>query len=151
MAKSKGAQDFINFILPYARTASKTSGVPVSVIIAQVGNETGWGTSSAWTQSYNPAGIGMTGAPGAGMRYKSPEQGMADYAQKLMGHGEAGQEGVMRAVASGANAFDIALALEQSPWAAGHYGGHGLENIMATYNLTQYDMSGGSKKPRGAT
>ena len=54
-----------------------------------------------------------------------------DYANKLMGVGEAGQERFVADVRAGASVDTLLKDLEASPWAAGHYGGTGLTNAAA--------------------
>jgi Mannosyl-glycoprotein endo-beta-N-acetylglucosaminidase len=122
--------DYINQILPAVLAESARTGIPPEVFIVQSGVETGWGTSGWWRNQKNPAGIGVTGAAGAGQGYPSVAAAFDDYANKLLGKGEAGQEQFASDVAAHASTVTLLQDLEQSPWAAGHYGGHGLE---ATY------------------
>lgn len=138
-APSKNMQQFINEILPFAQEQSRRTGIPVSVFLAQSGNETGWGTSSAWTKHLNPAGIDITGPGVAGGSYPNIAAAFQAYANRLSGIGERGQGPFMSLVKQHAPVPSILKALEQSPWAAGHYGGNGLENIYKNYNLGKYD------------
>jgi Mannosyl-glycoprotein endo-beta-N-acetylglucosaminidase len=122
--------DYINQILPAVLAESARTGIPPEVFIVQSGVETGWGTSGWWRNQKNPAGIGVTGAAGAGQGYPTVAAAFDDYANKLLGNGEAGQEQFASDVAAHASTVTLLQDLEQAPWAAGHYGGHGLE---ATY------------------
>lgn len=133
---------FIATEYPFAVRESKRTGIPVSVFLAQSADETGWGTSEWFTKDNNPAGIGVTGAAGAGHSFASLSAAFVDYANKLLGHGEAGQEKFAADVSAGADPVTLLRDLEASPWAAGHYGGNGLENIFAANNLGQYDLPG---------
>jgi hypothetical protein len=142
------AQGFIGEVLPYAATESARTGIPISVMLAQSGVETGWGTSGWWHNQHNPAGIGVTGKPGAGNAYPDIGTGWRDYADHLLGIGEAGQGPFVADLRQGADAPALLRDLEASPWAAGHYGGHGLENAYAQFNLGQYDTPGNA--PPGA-
>lgn len=56
------SQEFIQEIYPYARKASKESGIPTSVIIAQAGLESGWGKSTLAQKFKNLFGIKGKGA-----------------------------------------------------------------------------------------
>lgn len=128
LAPSASRDAFIQEILPYAEAESKRTGIPPEVFIVQSGLETGWGTSGWWRNNKNPAGIGVTGAPGAGNTYADLGSAFHDYADKLLGHGEAGQEQFAAAVKQGASPEQLLSLLQQSPWAAGQYGGNGLTN-----------------------
>lgn len=117
---------YANLVMPYALKQQQRTGIPAEVFIIQSGVETGWGTSR-WFRSYNnPAGIGVTGAPGAGYHFASLDEGFAAYADKLMGHGEAGQGQFVADVRAGAPTTTLLTDLQNSPWAAGHYGYHSL-------------------------
>jgi Mannosyl-glycoprotein endo-beta-N-acetylglucosaminidase len=123
---------YINQILPAVLSESARTGIPPEVFIVQSGVETGWGTSDWWTQNRNPAGIGVTGVPGAGNTYPSIAAAFDDYANKLLGHGEAGQQQFAADVAGHASASTLLSDLEAAPWAAGHYGGTGLNDTYAS-------------------
>ncbi len=127
---SQSQQAYISEIRPFAEAESKRTGIPAEVMIVQSGLETGWGTSGWWTNNRNPAGIGVTGAAGAGNSYPDLATAFHDYAEKLLGHGEAGQEKFAADVAAGASSEQLLADIQQSPWAAGHYGGNGL---VSTY------------------
>jgi len=133
---------FIATELPYAQSEQARTGIPVSVFLAQSADETGWGTSSWFLQHNNPAGIGVTGAPGKGNTYSSLAAAFDDYANKLLGQGEAGQQQFAADVAGGAAPLTLLRDLEASPWAAGHYGGNGLESIWQANDLGAYDQPG---------
>jgi Mannosyl-glycoprotein endo-beta-N-acetylglucosaminidase len=130
---------YIATVLPYARIESLRTGIPVSVMLAQSGVETGWGTSNWFREHLNPAGIGVTGAPGAGATYRTLAEAFRDYANKLLGIGEAGQAQFAADVQRGADDPTLLRDLERSPWAAGHYGGSGLERTWSTLGLGTYD------------
>jgi mannosyl-glycoprotein endo-beta-N-acetylglucosaminidase len=124
---------FIAEILPYVLRESKRTGIPPEVFIVQSGRETGWGTSGWWRNAHNPAGIGVTGQPGAGNVYPDLSTAFRDYADKLMGHGEAGQEQFAADVKRGASAATLLGDLQASPWAASHYGGTLVDDFHALY------------------
>lgn len=128
---------FVQQHLSEAQIASEQIGFPVSVILAQWGNETGWGTSSAWRDQHNYAGVSLGGQI---MTFSDYVQGLAGYISRW----HEPVYGPTRATVAAlggvkANPYDAAKAVEQSPWAAGHYGGNGLEAIIAQNNLQQYD------------
>lgn len=141
---------FINFTLPYARQASRQTGWPVSMILAQWGLETGWRTHTFTGYNWGNCGampnepmIGGTSAPGSPAAFAyayTPSQGVEEYVHVAhLGY----YTGVARAWrASGADA--AARALGRSPWDWGHYTDHNspgssLVSLMRVYNLYYYD------------
>ena len=140
---------FINYTLPYARQASKATGWPVSVILAQWGLETGWrtrtytgfnwGNCGAMPNQPMVGGINKPGSPAAFAYAYSPAQGVAEYVH--VAH-LSYYRNVSPAARNGADA--AARALGQSPWDWGHYTNRGspgssLINIMRVFNLYYYD------------
>lgn len=141
---------FISYTLPYAREASRSTGWPVSVILAQWGLETGWrtqtytgfnwGNCGAMPGEPTVGGINKPGSPSAFSYAYSPSQGVQEYVH-VAGLGY--YTGVAAAARSGgANA--AAYALGRSPWDWGHYTntgnpGSSLISIMRVYNLYWYD------------
>lgn len=136
-------QQFVNDVLPDAQIASSRTGVPVSVILAQWANETGWGSSPAFTQGNNYAGVSPGGSVGS---YPSRSAGLAAYIQTLLSP-------LYAAVRSAGSAAGAAVALGQSPWAGSRYdnayygqgpGGPGsiLLGEISANNLTRYDTAG---------
>lgn len=148
--------NFIATELPLAQRESRRTGIPVSVFLTQSWNETGHGTSKWFLEGNNPAGIGVTGAPGAGNGFATLSAAFRTYADRLMGIGEAGQQQFVADVHAGAGTPTLLADLEASPWAAGHYGGtaanpgHGLEQLYAAEGLGTFDAPG-AKAPTGAT
>jgi hypothetical protein len=140
---------FINYTLPYAQRASKQTGWPVSVILAQWGLETGWrtktytgynwGNCGAMPNQPTIGGINKPGSPAAFAYAYTPEQGLAEYLHVAsLGY----YTHVAPAANSGADA--AARALGQSPWDWGHYTNRGdpgssLISIMRVFNLYYYD------------
>ena len=141
---------FINFTLPYARQASRQTGWPVSMILAQWGLETGWrthtftgynwGNCGAMPNQPMVGGLNVPGSPAAFAYAYTPAQGVAEYVHVAhLGYytrvAPAGRAG-------GANA--AARALGQSPWDWAHYTNHNspgssIINLMRAYNLYYYD------------
>lgn len=125
---------FADDVAADARIASARTGVPVSVIIAQWGIETGWGTSTLWRQSHNYAGIG---GPGGFRSYPDRAAGLADWIKVISGR----LYDKVRAHPGDPTAAAVALA--ESPWDAGHYKGGGAGNTLlttiASFGLTRYD------------
>lgn len=149
MATQQQVNDFIAQVLPAAQVESKRTGIPVSVMITQAGYETGWGTSEWWRVHRNPAGIGVTGQPGKGFTFPDVASGWRAYADKLLGKGEYGQGQFVSDVNARAGSVKLLQDLEQSPWAAGHYSGHGLESTYAAMGLGKYDLPGAKPPPGG--
>jgi LysM repeat protein len=140
---------FIDYTLPYAQRASKQTGWPVSVILAQWGLETGWktktytgynwGNCGAMPNQPTIGGINVPGSPAAFAYAYTPEQGLAEYVHVAsLGY----YTHIAPAANNGADA--AARALGQSPWDWGHYTNRGdpgssLISIMRVFNLYYYD------------
>lgn len=146
---AKGVQSFVNFALPYARTAHAQTGWPTSVILAQWGLEQGWkipgytgfnwGNVAALPGQPTVNGIAVPGSPAAFAYANTPQQGLSYYVRVAR---LAYYSRVRAAAANGADA--AARALGTSPWDAGHYTatgspGSSLLSIMRVYNLYWYD------------
>lgn len=138
---------FINEHLADARVASSKLGIPVSVILAQWINETGSGGSPAFVGGHNYAGVSYLDQPeaqvGASLGQYSPILSYPTEAAGLAGYIARWLEpvyGPTRQIwTQTSDPITVARSIEQSPWAAGHYGGNGLENLIGQYNLTAYD------------
>lgn len=141
---------FINYTLPYARQASRQTGWPVSMILAQWGLETGWRTYTFTGYNWGNCGampnepmIGGTSAPGSPSAFAyayTPSQGVAEYVH--VAHLGYYTRVAPAWRASGADA--AARALGRSPWDWGHYTDHNspgssLVSLMRVYNLYYYD------------
>lgn len=127
---------FVSDVLPDAQIASSATGVPVSVIIAQWANETGWGTSQAWQQGNNYAGVSPGGSVAS---YPTRAAGLAAYISTLLNP-------FYNAVRSAGTSAGAADALGRSPWAASHYDsgtgpGSMLLGEITANDLTQYDAT----------
>lgn len=135
---------FITDVLPDAQYASAQTGVPVPVILAQWIDETGNGTSQAWLQGHNYAGV----SPGGHVAYYPDRaSGLAAYVRTM----NAAPYAAVRAAGSIPGAI---AALGASPWAGSHYGnppGADLSRIVAQDNLAQYDTSGGTSGGTSST
>lgn len=141
-------QAFINQQLGAARAAAGQLGIPTSVVLAQWINETGSGSSRAFVEGHNYAGVsyldqpeaavGATLVPGLApiLAYPTPAAGVAGYVARW-------QEPIYAATrkvwASTSDPIAVARSIEASPWAAGHYGHTGLEELISQYDLTAYD------------
>ncbi|HLY84816.1 MAG TPA: glucosaminidase domain-containing protein [Acidimicrobiales bacterium] len=130
-------QSFIADVAPDAAIASARTGLPESVILAQWGNETGWGTSDAWLRGHNYAGVSPGGSVGY---YPDRASGLAAYISTMM------LPYYNSVRSAGTNPTTVAEALGASPWAAGRYlngkgGGPGsaLVDEISAYGLTGYD------------
>jgi hypothetical protein len=137
-------RSFIVLALPYAVQAHRILGWPTSVVLAQWGLEHGWSVPDA--QGYNWGNTTYApGCPYQGSRFcyaATPEEGLREYVYtaQLQYY-----DSVRVATSRGADA--TALALGQSPWDAGHYGGAGqpgssLLIIMHNFNLYRLDVRG---------
>jgi hypothetical protein len=111
MATAQQQQAFLTEMLPEAHAVSVRTGVDVEVLLAQSAVETGWGTSPAFVEGKNPAGI----SPGGELaRYPSLAAGCQAWGDVLL-------EPAYADVRQAASADAQAVALGQSPWAASHY------------------------------
>ncbi len=146
------------------QAASAATGIDVSVIMAQVAIETGYGGSHAFVVQNNPAGL--TGADGELITYPTKAAGFSDYASPNF-FGAATYDPVRQA----SGAIAQARALGMSPWAGDHYDeadwiaagqpadgawtppnpGIDLINTINANNLTQYDGAGGAAPSAAAS
>ena len=147
---ASGVANFINFALPYTRSAHDQTGWPVSLILAQWGLEQGWrtpsytgfnfGTVAALPGEPTINGIATPGSPAAFAYAHTPQDGLRYYVRVA-------HLGYYSAVAPTARQYGAdaaARALGRSPWDAGHYTDHGdpgssLVSILRVYNLYWYD------------
>ena len=60
----------------YVVAWADTDGICSDIVAAQIVHETGWLTSGWFTQHNNPAGLGVTGAPGAGLSFPGVSSGI---------------------------------------------------------------------------
>src|SRR5271156_976793 len=140
-------QAFINEVLADAHAAASHLGIPVSPVLAQWANETGWGTSHAFRAGNNFAGVsGLTdqqAALGAHLLDGGPILAYGTRAEGLAGYIARWSDGVYTPTRERWNAdgsaVGVAHAIEESPWAAGHYGGDGLRRLITDHDLTRYD------------
>ncbi len=107
------------------------------MVLAQWADETAWGSSVAWIELHNPAGIGWNGRTYWG--FPSVAAGVAAWERVMLGGAYAG---VRQAARSGPTAE--AVALGRSPWAGSHYNngagpGSILLELIAANDLTRYD------------
>lgn len=153
-------QAFIDYALPFAQVAANALEIPVAPILAQWADETRWGTSRAWTEGHNPAGIstltddqrahGATDFDGGPvLAYPDTGSGVAGYVARW---NEPVYAQTRELWSRQRDAASVAQAMQQSPWAAGHYNNGDLVRIIDQNNLTQYDgapAGGGGSQPAG--
>lgn len=133
-------ETFFATALPWARIASRLTGVNVSVVLAQWADETGYGGPD-WSPDNNPGNVGNT-EHGGQVTYPTLAAGVTAYVRTMLlpyyvdvrGWGP-----------TPAEVDASAVNLGKSPWAAGHYdNGHGpgsaLLAIMGQFDLYQYDV-----------
>jgi hypothetical protein len=138
---------FIQHVMPAAQAAASHLGIPVSVVLAQWLNETGAGTSRAWLEGHNYAGVSFLepyqeqlgarlGGEGEILFYPDEQAGLAGYIGRW---GDGVYDATRNLWREAKDAHAVAAAIEASPWAAGHYGGNGLRALIDELNLTQFD------------
>lgn len=131
-----------------ASYVSQSTNIPLSVILAQMADETRYGTSYQWMSCKNPAGLSLNGQLGCFTSYQQAEQTYAEYYHNgYYNH-------VLAVAKSGASPQQVAVAIGQSPWAGTHYDatvcpkgcdymppnpGIDLIDIIDEYDLTRYD------------
>lgn len=121
--------------LPYAQQANQATGVCVSVILAQWGDETGYGGPD-WSPNNNPGNVGSYDGQPVNS-FPTLQAGVNAYISTML---LSYYIGVRTAVGWRNQSQQLGL----SPWASGHYndgGGPGsaLIDIITQNNLTQYD------------
>lgn len=133
-------------IVKYAARASVETGLWPSVILAQWGNETAWGTSADWIEKHNFAGVSSGGVV---VTYPNYTAGLAAYIEtmKLPRY-----DPVRAAHDEGPGAQCVALG--QSGWAAGGYlaqdnahPGSALTLEISDFGLARFDESDGQAAP----
>lgn len=135
MATDRRRESWFADILADARVAAAGSNLPVSVILAQWSVETGYGSSRAWRSGNNYAGVSPGGRVAS---YPDRSTGLADWLRAI----NLRYYDTVRGITDPAAA---AVALAQSPWAAGHYNADDnnpaglLGEVMAKYDLTRFD------------
>lgn len=149
-------QGFIDDVLNDAHRAASHLGLPVSVVLAQWIDETGWGTSEAWRRGNNYAGVSFLepfqvslgahlGDQGEILFYPSRADGLAGYIARW---GDSVYGPTRECIAHHhGDAIASAQCVEESPWAASHYGGHGLRSLIVSEQLTRYDTGGAPAPP----
>ncbi|MCY0892338.1 MAG: glucosaminidase domain-containing protein [Acidibacillus sp.] len=135
-----------------ASYVSRSTKIPMSVILAQMADETFYGTSYAWDNLKNPAGIG--GSDNGFAYYSTYTDAAVAYANFYLDNSNYAH--VLAVARSGGTPDQVAVAIGQSPWASSHYDatvcpkgcdymppnpGIDLINIIEEYNLTKYDTS----------
>lgn len=108
---------FVNLMAPYAKLASSQVGWDSNLILAQWACETGWGSSYQWKTNFNPAGLNITSDASMGSGYGSVAGGVKAWVDFILGDKAGYYNGVKAAVGPAAQA----VALGNSPWAAGKY------------------------------
>ena len=126
-----------NYAAAAARAAADT-GLWTSVVLAQWANETFFGTSRAFLQGNNFAGVSPGGVVAS---YPSQSAGLSAYIETM---NLATYDGVRAAKEVGAR--EQAIVLGASPWAGGHYEnaanagpGSALVDLIDGLNLGAYD------------
>ena len=123
-------------------------GIPISVLLAQMVNETAGGKyyyqgmRTAWSRN-NPAGIGSN------REFLNIAEGAKEYARVL---NLSYYLPVRRAAWNGEHPDVVAYRLGESPWAESHYFADGrpggaLVRLMRSFNLYQFDF-GATQSPR---
>lgn len=125
----------------FARNVANKTGMPMSVLLAQMAIETSYGTSPLWTGCFNPAGIKWLN--GTFACYGTLAAGADAYANFYLDNSNYAH--VLAEARLGSSPIQVAYALGQSQWdTSGHYSYGGVEggllvNVIQNFNLTQYD------------
>ena len=102
---------FFTDYLADARTVSSQTGILTSVILAQIADETGNGSSSAFVHGNNFAGVSGGGVV---LTYPSKTAGLDAYIETL-------NQTIYDPVRDTGGSLNQCVALGKSPWAASHY------------------------------
>jgi hypothetical protein len=151
VSRTQQQSDFIAHVLGYAREASDALHIPVSAILAQWIDETGAGTSHLFETGYNFAGVSgnadlqveKLGAHLEGdgfLYYPNHETGVRGY---IMRWHDPVYASTRDAWAADNSPAGVARAMQDSPWAAGHYNHRDLQALIDSADLTEFDHGGG--------
>jgi flagellum-specific peptidoglycan hydrolase FlgJ len=132
-------------ILPYASRAAATTGIPVSVIMAQWGIESAYGTSQVYQNNNNLGGIKHVSSsidigvsPSGYAKYSDLNQFTQDYIRVM-------HNGYYDKVLKAGNKVDAAYALGDSSYAEGKYRngdsrpGSSILWTIQNFGLDKYD------------
>ena len=136
MATPEQIQAFYEAMAPYAKgVAQKVGGILPQTILVQWADETGYGTSRAFLEGHNPAGISFNGHL---ITFQSLEQGVSRYQQILQI-----DAGWYRPVCQAEGVTAQLKALGASPWAASHYttaGGEPGSVLVSIWEADQHEI-----------
>lgn len=140
-------QQFVDTVLGDATIAATALGIPTSAVLAQWADETGWGTSDAYRNHNALAGVSeLTDDQRSVGGYAingGPLVGYPDRNAATEGYIHRWQEPVYAPTrerwAHDGNPGAVAKAMEESPWAAGHYNDGDLERLIVEHDLVAYD------------
>lgn len=131
------ANDNVQMVATYVH---QQTGIPTSVLLAQMAIATGYGTSSEWTSCKNP---GTKDASGNYPCFSTYQAGADAYAQTWKNGNYAS---VLFAAKMNETPDAIAKLIGQSTWTTSHYVYEGvvgglLISLIQTYDLTKYDQA----------
>lgn len=149
---------------PWATYASQQTGLTPQLILAQWANETGWGTSYAYTHNNNLAGIGITTDHATGLVAPTLQAGVQAYITAI-NHDDGGAYSHIKTAGAGLTNTKKtqaqAAALAASPWAGGHYGGgadlplsmitSAIGNISGAASPSSYSVAPASGAPTSSS
>jgi flagellum-specific peptidoglycan hydrolase FlgJ len=132
-------------VFPLAERVRQSTGVFPSVTLAHWALETGYGTSSSYTEGNNIGGIKYVGQSQASgelyghAKYDTIDQAVDDYIRVM-------QLGYLSLYRSAASPEDAIHLMDESPYAEDPQQGAKLLSIFNTYGLRGYDtyQGGGS-------
>lgn len=133
-------EEFLATFLASAGAASRATGLDTSVILAQWADETAWGSSSAWVDGHNYAGV----SPGGHIAsYASPAAGLDAYIATMNGSPQFGPR--VRTGATPSAQCEL-LGSAHPVWAASGYNngagpGSALIAIIEANDFEQYDTT----------
>lgn len=146
--------DFFDKMLPYANRASSATSIPTSVILAQWGIESGYGTSKgakvrnnfgglSWMSSKMPDWTNATGLdprPKNEGGYYFTYANASDYTDDYIHYMQGSRYASVRKAGKEGNITQIVNALSKSGYAASGYGGgNPILSAINKYKLTSYD------------
>lgn len=150
MSVSSAEAGFIKEMDPYAHEAARATGMPTSFFLTQWALESHWGTSEAFRENHNAAGIMPWADARAGhdptyAGYASLsdfEQGVVDFYE-----GNARYRRLLSAAHDGASTHQLLLILGDTGYATAPNYGQALETVLHT---VQTITSTGNRRPASA-
>lgn len=140
---------FAALVLPYARQVQAATGIDAWAVVTQWALETGSGSSPAFVNGHNPAGLETRNVQLNAYvlnTYPSLQAGTDDYIRYL---GNGYYANVLATAGQGVEA--TLWALGNSPWSSAHYGNPPGQNLVNLWTSTYAAIAGQTPTATNAT